>query len=157
MKKILIAASILLTSSLSFAGEWTNTSFPNSKPIYHTVGTYDSKGDFKLNFSCMETMKENVLITLSGKTLPKEHGFFKFEASNLDTLSTNINGYFKTSEDGVVNLITISDKSYILKSMKELRGVKLTLTSEDDVKVLDYNLSGSSKNLNLFDTKCSFK
>lgn len=155
MKNILITGCLLMASTTALASNWSNSSFPQENPVYSTIGKSDETDTSKLNFSCSGDFKNIILMTLSGVNLEKEKGEFIFKASKKDKKSTNISGKFHKSPDGRINLITGYQKSVIANDMKKLNGVSLILSSNGkNLKTLNYNLSGSSKNINLFENKC---
>jgi len=156
MKNFLIATCLIIASTSSLANSWSNQSFPVGNPIYHTIGKHDTSQNSKLNFSCTENYKKIILMTLSSIELSEKSGTFKFKSSKKDKIETEIKGVFSTSEDGIVNLITGYSKKILLDDMKQLNGVNLTLSSNNkEIKTLEYELSGSSKHLNIFTQKCS--
>ena len=122
------------------------------------------KSGANFTFSCLKSSNDVVLLSLVNKkiksNLVDDSGKFSLLQSKKDKIETNISGEFTKSKDGVINLITGFSKVKILKDFKSLYGVKLTLKSNSDEKIkeINFNLNGSSKNLNILESKCnSFK
>lgn len=156
MKKFLLT-SLMLVSVSTMANGWSSLTFPEKNPEYQSVSKRDINGQAQLNFSCTDSNKEIILLTLSNVNIENETGIFFFQSSKKDKYPTDIKGSFKKSKDGTINLITGFSKKEIMYDLKKLLGVNLILMSNsgEQLETFNYSLKGSSKNLSILENRCN--
>lgn len=153
-KTILLLSTLALSTS-AFAGTWGHLDFPKNKPYYHSVDTNDKTGQLNLEIACMESFKETRIITLKGLNETVDGSKIVFSPSDVDKIDKKIEGTLSISEDGVVNVITGESATDLVSYFKLLHGVKIEISKGDVVSNYEISLKGSSKSLNIFESKCS--
>lgn len=154
-----IKSSLLITSISTFfsmqamANDWQTFKFPEKDPIYEYVEKYDIEKKAKLNFSCINTNKDNLIITLPKLKLDYKKGHFEF--ISYDQEIKKITGTFMKTEDGVISLITQIPNLTVLETIKKSRGISLILKhGDEELEKLNFDLSGSYHTIDKLIKRC---
>lgn len=153
--KILLLVSAVGLSTSAMAGSWGHLDFPKDKPYYHSVNTSDMTGQLTLEIACMESFKETRMVTLKGLNRSVDGANIVFSPSDIDKIEKKIEGTLSFSDDGVINVITGESSTDLVSYFKLLHGVNVQVTKDDSVSEYEFSLKGSSKSLNIFESKCS--
>tara|TARA_Y100001960_G_scaffold189798_1_gene198908 strand:+ start:4718 stop:5200 length:483 start_codon:yes stop_codon:yes gene_type:complete len=152
LKKAILMTALLSTSA--FAGSWSHIDFPKENSTYHSMSTMDTSGEVKIDFACLSGLDTKVL-TLSGVMTDEKEGTLKFYPSSKDKIKKVIEGNFKVSEDGRLDVLIGETEESIMSYFKLLHEVNLELKTKNNQNYhFTFNLKGSSKNLNIFESKC---
>lgn len=151
-KSLLILASLF--SATTFAAQWSHESYPTKSPYFHSVNVKDINETTKLEFSCSNVYGSLEVIQLKDLGVQDERIEVTIKPSVKDKTTKRIHGELVRSEDGVYTLLTGEKHADLKAYFKKLHGVDFVMETTNGKKVLVVNLSGSSKNLNLFDAKC---
>lgn len=153
MKKTLLALSALFSVG-AIAGEWSHDSYPPKAPYFHKVGVKDITETTSLEFSCSNIYGDIELLHLVNLGVEDERMEVAIKPSVKDTVSSRIHGELVRSSDGLYTLVTGEKHEDLKTYFKKLHGVDFVMETTNGKKVVVFDLSGSSKNMNLFDLKC---
>ncbi len=153
MKKTLLVLAGLFSAS-TFATQWTHDSYPAKKAYFHSVGAKDITETTTLEFSCSNIYGNLELVHLKGLGVMDKRMEVTIKPSVKDKISNRIHGELVRSEDGMYTLLTGEKHENLKEYFKKLHGVDFVIETTNGKKLVVFNLSGSSKNMNLFDSKC---
>lgn len=154
MKKLALVFSLLAAASAN-ANSWKHLDFPSKAPYYHSVSTYDDKSDVQIEISCMKGFKDSRIVTMKGLSNDFDKASIKFFPSSKDKISKIIEGELSVSNDGVINVITGEESTDLVSYFKLLHSVNAEIKKTDETVVkYSFDLNGSSKFLNIFESKC---
>lgn len=154
MKKSALLLSMIALSATAQANQWKHLDFPVDEPYYHSVNTMDDEGTLNIDIACMEAFKTRI-VTLKGIDGSFEDSSIKFYPSSKDKVSKIIEGSLTLSEDGIINVITGETAEDLVSYFKLLHSVNAEIKKTDETVVkYSFDLTGSSKALNMFEAKC---
>ncbi len=152
MKKILLLATLFSTAT--FANTWEHMQFPKKSPIYHSVETLDTSKEVTLSFACLDGINQKV-VNLSNVMVDAPEGTLKFYPSSKDKISKIIEGKYKVNESNTIDVLLGEEPQNLMSYFKLLHEVNLDIKTNKETNInFTFNLKGSSKNLNIFDSRC---
>lgn len=159
MKKLALALSVIALSATSQAKEWGYLDFPTENPYYHTVTTQDTTNAVELEISCMKGFKDTRTMVFNRLDESFDMAEIKFYPSSKDKIGKIVEGELYKSDDPeirTISIITDETATDLMAYFKLLHSVNAEIKKSDETIVkYKFDLTGSSKSLNIFESKCA--